>query len=1025
MAEGNIGTAYVEIGAKIDGLTSALQSVQHQLSNFETKTSKLADKMQTTGKMLSRNLTVPLLAIGAGAVKAFSDFDSAMTESTSIMGKLSDEQRKKLAAVAKAMSQETSFSAANLAQAYYFLASAGLTAEQSMAALPTVARFAQAGMFDLEKATELLADSQTALGLRSDDAAENLKNLTRVSDVLVDAANASNASVEQFAAALTNKAAGAMRLMNMEIEDGVAVLAAYADQGVKGEHAGESFSIVLRDLQNATNNNSRAWKDAGIQVYDSTGKMNSLSSIVRQLTDHLKPLSDQQQALAIKTLGLQDRSVAYTKVLLGMSDKIDQYAARLRKAGGVTEEVAKKQLESFKNQMLLARNSVVNSAAALGEKLAPAVISLARILAGAIQSLADMDGATRTVAIGLGVMAAALGPLLNMVGMFLKNMGTLKGALTGAAVGFSFIATQIGKAVDNSKKYLAALDELADMAGEERLSGFERFWQGLNNVFTKLTTGINTTTLATEALAKKQAELRGETEKTLNPLTLFRDLFKEIGTIISSTKPIVEDTGKALASIGDITKKISGGLALTKDELQKVKEEFDLTFKSDYSEKIKNLEIVLNSFGDQLPREKVKELKDELVSLKQSASGIEPIMKSVGYSFQQIDASSDAFEESEDKWRDMVSGIKDGAVTIDEETQSVYSSLDKIGLKNKSVMEQMDHDTKIATENMAKSFEEKMQKIQNIANVIGGALLSVISALIYAQQQQSEAELEEIERRYDAQMEALEKQQTAEQEAAEAEYERQVEAIKNSTMSEEEKNKALEELKAKHDEKMSELEKAQAAQQKALEEAKEAESLAARKKAFRDQQKLQLAQALVSGALAVVNAMATVPFFPLGLAMAGLAAASTAIQISTIKSTPEPMKEGGLILDSPTLSQDGKFLGGEAGPEAVLPFRRMAALVAPLVEPAIAKIVDSFTNSAFMSAPQFSAAGAYAESGSMDYAPIMRLSQQSSQGSVYNAAKQEAPAIHVYIGDKEIKDYISKTVKRDDAYNRLGIRNIR
>ena len=57
----------------------------------------------------------------------------------------------------------------------------------------------------------------------------------------------------------------------------------------------------------------------------------------------------------------------------------------------------------------------------------------------------------------------------------------------------------------------------------------------------------------------------------------------------------------------------------------------------------------------------------------------------------------------------------------------------------------------------------------------------------------------------------------------------------------------------------------------------------------------QLIQAIVSGALAVVNGLATQPFVPVGIAMGALAGVATAIQIATITKQISKLADGGLL----------------------------------------------------------------------------------------------------------------------------------
>jgi len=160
--------------------------------------------------------------------------------------------RKEMEATALEISKNGITSAKDLATSYFYLASAGLTAEQSVAALGAVEKFAVAGAFDMAEATDLATDAQSALGLTVNDAQANLKNMVRVTDVLVGANALANASTRQFSLSLTNQAAPAMKAFNVPLEEGIAVLAAYADQGIKAEEAGNMFSRMLRLMENLT-----------------------------------------------------------------------------------------------------------------------------------------------------------------------------------------------------------------------------------------------------------------------------------------------------------------------------------------------------------------------------------------------------------------------------------------------------------------------------------------------------------------------------------------------------------------------------------------------------------------------------------------------------------------------------------------------------------------------------------------------------------------------------------------------------
>lgn len=379
--------------------------------------SSSAGKMKLLGKAAKVG-ALGIAAAGAAGIAEFAKFDDKLNQSISIMGDVSGTMRDDLADAAREIGTSTRFGADEAAESLFFLASAGLDAEQSIAAMPQVAAFAQAGMFDLATATDLATDAQSALGLSVDDPAKNLANLTRTTDVLVKANTLANASVQQFSESLTNKAGSALKVLGKDMEEGVAVLAAFADQGVKGTEAGEKLNIVLRDLQTSSIKNRDTWDELGLSVFDANGEMRNIADIVGGLEGALAGASDEQARLTLMSLGFQDRSVSAIMTLLGTSDAIREYEGELRNAGGTTEDVAEKQLQSFSAQMDLLKGRVKDVGIGIGEQLAPGLLKAA-------------DGLVEFVE-AIGPAIGALGGLIGLVGDYLSFVG--KGATSFSAL---------------------------------------------------------------------------------------------------------------------------------------------------------------------------------------------------------------------------------------------------------------------------------------------------------------------------------------------------------------------------------------------------------------------------------------------------------------------------------------------------------------------------------------------------------------------------------------------------------------
>lgn len=383
---------------------------------------KFGNKMEKMGKALTRNVTLPLALMGAAAVFQFARFDQAMTNSTAIIIGLSSELREEMEETAAALSTVGVQSATDLAEAYFFLASAGLSAEESIAALPIVQQFATAGAFKMALATDLLTDAQSALGLNIGNTAQKMTNLIRVSDVLVKANTLANATVEQFSTALTSKAGAALKSFNKDVEEGVAVLAAMADQGIKSQLAGASLDRMIRLLSQTALKNADAHEALGFKVFDNEGKMRNLGSIIGNLESVLKGMSDETKVATLDMLGFEARVQQVILPLLGTSAAIKDYERQLRDAAGITKEVSDKQMKSFQNRMMQTWRQILRVAGAIGSMLVPAVEVLNSIMKKGLDLWESTPKAVRIMVVATFALAAIMGPLAITLGLVSKGM---------------------------------------------------------------------------------------------------------------------------------------------------------------------------------------------------------------------------------------------------------------------------------------------------------------------------------------------------------------------------------------------------------------------------------------------------------------------------------------------------------------------------------------------------------------------------------------------------------------------------
>ena len=385
-----MGSSNILIKLVLEGFNKA----KAQMNSLGKKTDESGGKLSKFGTVAK----IGAVAVGTVLVKAlsqatreFMEFEDKLNQSLAIM-QTTEDQQKRMGQTARELSLTTRVSATDSAEAFFFLAAAGLDAEQSISALPQVTKFAQAGMFDMALATDLATDSQSALGLTVKDAEQNLTNLTRVTDVLVKANTLANASVQQFAEALTTKSGSALKVANKEIEEGVAVLSAFADRGVKGAEAGEKLNQLLRDTTRAVGKNAEVFKKFNIDIVDSEGNLKNLADVIDALDGGMAGLSDQQKAVLLDQLGLNRGVADAVKILSGAGDQIREYQSALEDAGGTTETVADKQVSSLKAQVEITGQKFDELTKRIVESLQPALEGMLGIINEFLDVVLGLNG---------------------------------------------------------------------------------------------------------------------------------------------------------------------------------------------------------------------------------------------------------------------------------------------------------------------------------------------------------------------------------------------------------------------------------------------------------------------------------------------------------------------------------------------------------------------------------------------------------------------------------------------------------
>ena len=135
-----------------------LTSFERAMNKAQKKLKKFGKNVTKAGQNLSRNLTLPILALGAASIKAFDEQAKAETKLlTALKGREDIQQR--LITQAKELQKTTLFGDEATIESQALLASLGLTEEQILMLMPQIQNMATALGMDLTAATSLVSKS--------------------------------------------------------------------------------------------------------------------------------------------------------------------------------------------------------------------------------------------------------------------------------------------------------------------------------------------------------------------------------------------------------------------------------------------------------------------------------------------------------------------------------------------------------------------------------------------------------------------------------------------------------------------------------------------------------------------------------------------------------------------------------------------------------------------------------------------------------------------------------------------------
>lgn len=440
-----------------EGVTGKLKAQSDQWIKSGKKIESFGKKMSSIGSTLTMSVTAPIAAGFGLATKKAVDFQTQIGEIGPLLtngGKMTTEYRNQLDQMSdssKKWAKEYGVSTTEINTGLAEIVRKGYDANQTLGVMPSILDATKASGDDFNDVMNVTTEVISQFNLKGKDYNSTVKNATRVTDALTYVANATSAGFSDLGLAMGYVGPVANSL-GMDVEETASAIGLLSDAGIGGEKAGTALRGALTRLLKPSKQNIAGFEKLGISVDEFKNGTLTLPDMLNKIKQNTEGWTDAQRTSAI-ALAFGTESQSAMNVLVGQGgDALKGLTKETYNANGATKEIAKSMNDLPANKVARFKESLNVLAITAGEKLLPVFTPILEKATQLINKFSELDDETQQNILKWGLMAAAAGPTLKLLG-------------TGATV--------IGKTQSAVGKLSGGIVDLAAKAAEKKaIAGF-------------------------------------------------------------------------------------------------------------------------------------------------------------------------------------------------------------------------------------------------------------------------------------------------------------------------------------------------------------------------------------------------------------------------------------------------------------------------------------------------------------------------------------------------------------------------
>ncbi|WP_295219412.1 phage tail tape measure protein [Ruminococcus sp.] len=493
-----------------DALQREIIETEQELRNLQTEADKtntafakigaagevmqnVGDKISGAGEKLLP-ITAGITALGTVAVKTGADFDAAMSKVAAVSGATGDDLQA-LRDKAREMGSQTKFSASEAAEAMNYMAMAGWKTGDMLSGIEGIMNLAAASGEDLATTSDIVTDALTAFGLTAADSAH-------FADVLAAASSNANTNVSMMGETF-KYAAPVAGSLGFSVEDTAEAIGLMANAGIKSTQAGTSLRSIMTALAGEVKFCGESIGEVEIQTTNADGSMRELSDILDDCRVAFAGLSESEQASAAQALVGKNAMSGFLALMNAAPADIDKLSGAISDCDGTSLSMAETMQDNLAGQLTILKSQLEELAISFSDILMPAIRSIVSHIQGLVDKLNQLDPQIKETIVKIALVAAALGPLLIVIGKTISGIGSVLSLVSKAPAaigavkgGITAVTGALGVSMGTILAVVAAIAALVAAfmhlwkTNENFKNNILGIWEQIKSTFSSLTQGI-------------------------------------------------------------------------------------------------------------------------------------------------------------------------------------------------------------------------------------------------------------------------------------------------------------------------------------------------------------------------------------------------------------------------------------------------------------------------------------------------------------------------------------------------------